>query len=59
MSKIISAKALCKSHRGRMVVSSADLDVHGEIVGLLGPNGAGTTTFCMIVGLDQAGFGFL
>ena len=53
MSKIISAKALCKSYKGRMVVSSVDLDVsNGEIVGLLGPNGAGkTTTFYMIVGL--------
>ncbi|MDD3689849.1 MAG: ATP-binding cassette domain-containing protein, partial [Synergistaceae bacterium] len=53
MSKIISARALCKSYRGRMVVSSVDLDVStGEIVGLLGPNGAGkTTTFYMIVGL--------
>ena len=53
MSKIISARALCKSYRGRMVVSSVDLDVStGEIVGLLGLNGAGkTTTFYMIVGL--------
>jgi lipopolysaccharide export system ATP-binding protein len=53
MSKIISARALCKSYKGRMVVSSVDLDVsNGEIVGLLGPNGAGkTTTFYMIVGL--------
>lgn len=53
MGKTISARALCKSYKGRMVVSSVDLDVsNGEIVGLLGPNGAGkTTTFYMIVGL--------
>ncbi|MGD9821294.1 MAG: ATP-binding cassette domain-containing protein, partial [Aminobacteriaceae bacterium] len=53
MSKAIAARSLCKSYRGRTVVSEVDLDVHmGEIVGLLGPNGAGkTTTFYMIVGL--------
>lgn len=53
MTKTISARALCKSYKGRAVVSSVDLDVPmGEIVGLLGPNGAGkTTTFYMIVGL--------
>lgn len=53
MSKIITARSLCKSYRSRTVVSEVDLDVRmGEIVGLLGPNGAGkTTTFYMIVGL--------
>ena len=45
--------ALCKSYRGRAVVRSVSIAVHGgEIVGLLGPNGAGkTTTFYMVVGL--------
>lgn len=53
MTKTLSARKLCKSFRGRPVVSMVDLDVElGEIVGLLGPNGAGkTTTFYMIVGL--------
>ncbi len=53
MSKVIAARGLVKSYRGRTVVSEVDLDVNmGEVVGLLGPNGAGkTTTFYMIVGL--------
>jgi len=61
MGKTIAARALCKSYRGRMVVSSVDLDVStGEIVGLLGPNGAGkTTTFYMIVGLITPDSGFV
>ena len=53
MSRTLSARGLCKSYKGRVVVSSVDLDVGmGEVVGLLGPNGAGkTTSFYMIVGL--------
>lgn len=53
MSKTLSARGLCKTYKGRTVVSSVDLDVGmGEVVGLLGPNGAGkTTSFYMIVGL--------
>jgi len=50
---ILQASGLCKSYRGRRVVSEVSLELrHGEVVGLLGPNGAGkTTTFYMIVGL--------
>ena len=53
MTRVITSRGLCKSYKGREVVSTVDLDVAmGEIVGLLGPNGAGkTTTFYMIVGL--------
>ncbi len=53
MSKMLSARGLSKAYKGRMVVSSVDLNVGmGEVVGLLGPNGAGkTTSFYMIVGL--------
>ena len=49
----LQASGLCKSYRGRRVVSEVSLELrHGEVVGLLGPNGAGkTTTFYMIVGL--------
>jgi len=49
----LKAFALCKSYRGRRVVSEVSLELrHGEVVGLLGPNGAGkTTTFYLIVGL--------
>ena len=44
---------ICKSYKGRQVVSEVSVNVNqGEIVGLLGPNGAGkTTSFYMIVGL--------
>jgi lipopolysaccharide export system ATP-binding protein len=44
---------LCKSFKGRKVVSEASLEIEaGKVIGLLGPNGAGkTTTFYMIVGL--------
>ncbi|MGI6784579.1 MAG: LPS export ABC transporter ATP-binding protein [Aminivibrio sp.] len=63
MSKVITARGLVKSYRGRTVVSEVDLDVNmGEVVGLLGPNGAGkTTTFYMIVGLikPEAGTVFI
>src|ERR1700751_2213290 len=47
------ADEICKSYRGRRVVSGVSLSVRqGEVVGLLGPNGAGkTTSFYMIVGL--------
>jgi lipopolysaccharide export system ATP-binding protein len=49
----LQATGLCKSYRGRKVVSDVCLEVRqGEVVGLLGPNGAGkTTTFYLIVGL--------
>src|SRR5258708_3311903 len=47
------ADEICKSYRGRRVVSGVSISVRqGEVVGLLGPNGAGkTTSFYMIVGL--------
>jgi len=47
------ARDLCKSYRGRQVVSRVDLEVaSGQVIGLLGPNGAGkTTSFYMVVGL--------
>jgi lipopolysaccharide export system ATP-binding protein len=49
----LCTRQLCKSYRGRKVVSEVSLEIsHGKAVGLLGPNGAGkTTTFYMIVGL--------
>ena len=49
----LAADEICKSYRGRRVVSGVSLSVRqGEVVGLLGPNGAGkTTSFYMIVGL--------
>jgi lipopolysaccharide export system ATP-binding protein len=47
------ADKLCKSFRGRAVVSNVSLTLaRGEVAGLLGPNGAGKTTcFYMITGL--------
>jgi len=53
MSRMLSARGLCKSYRGRQVVDHVDLDIpSGKVTGLLGPNGAGkTTTFYMVVGL--------
>jgi len=53
VSRLLSARGLCKSYRGREVVRGVDIDVRsGEVIGLLGPNGAGkTTSFYMIVGL--------
>jgi len=50
--KTLKTLELCKSYRGRKVVSDVSLWVdQGEVVGLLGPNGAGkTTSFYMIVG---------
>jgi lipopolysaccharide export system ATP-binding protein len=49
---IVRAEGLCKSYRGRQVVSDVSVEMsQGEVVGLLGPNGAGkTTTFYMVVG---------
>ena len=49
----LSTENLCKTYRGRRVVSEVSVSVErGEVVGLLGPNGAGkTTSFRMIVGL--------
>ena len=49
----LSTENLCKTYRGRRVVSDVSICVErGEVVGLLGPNGAGkTTSFRMIVGL--------
>src|SRR6202521_869341 len=49
----LAADEICKSYRGRRVVSGVSLSVRqGEVVGLLGPNGAGkTTSFYIIVGL--------
>ncbi len=50
--KTLKTFEICKSYRGRKVVSDVSLWVEqGEVVGLLGPNGAGkTTSFYMIVG---------
>lgn len=54
--KLLEAKHLQKSYKGRQVVKDISLKVkQGEIVGLLGPNGAGkTTSFYMVVGLVRA-----
>ena len=53
MSRVLSARGLRKSYKGREVVGGVDISVQtGEVIGLLGPNGAGkTTSFYMIVGL--------
>jgi lipopolysaccharide export system ATP-binding protein len=53
LSRILSARGLRKSYKGREVVGGVDISVQtGEVIGLLGPNGAGkTTSFYMIVGL--------
>lgn len=53
MSRILAARGLRKSYRGREVVGGVDIEVRsGEVIGLLGPNGAGkTTSFYMMVGL--------
>lgn len=53
MTRLLAAKGLYKSYRGREVVRGVDLEVRsGEVIGLLGPNGAGkTTSFYMMVGL--------
>ena len=55
MERILSARGLEKSYKGRTVVHGVDLELHsGEVIGLLGPNGAGkTTTFYLIVGLIE------
>ena len=54
--KLLQAKNLAKSYKGRQVVKDVSIDVKpGQIVGLLGPNGAGkTTTFYMVVGLVES-----
>lgn len=53
---ILKANNLCKSYKGRKVVSNVSLEIHsGEVIGLLGPNGAGkTTSFYMVAGLIGA-----
>ncbi|PKN13719.1 MAG: LPS export ABC transporter ATP-binding protein [Deltaproteobacteria bacterium HGW-Deltaproteobacteria-4] len=53
MKRVLSARGLRKSYKGREVVGGVDISVQtGEVIGLLGPNGAGkTTSFYMIVGL--------
>jgi len=58
MSSLIATE-LAKRYRGRQVVKSVSLEIHGgEVVGLLGPNGAGkTTTFYIVVGLVSADHG--
>jgi ABC-2 type transport system ATP-binding protein len=44
-SPVIEAHSLRKFYRGRVAVSSVDLEVsRGTVLGLLGPNGAGKTT---------------
>jgi len=50
---LFSVEKLCKSFKGKQVVSEASYSVDcGELVGLLGTNGAGkTTSFRMAVGL--------
>ena len=55
MERILSARGLEKSYKGRTVVHGVVLELHsGEVIGLLGPNGAGkTTTFYLIVGLIE------
>ena len=57
--RILTARNLAKSYKGRQVVSNTTLSVgSGQIVGLLGPNGAGkTTSFYMIIGLVRADAG--
>ena len=51
--RVLAARGLEKSYKGRRVVGGVDLEVRsGQVVGLLGPNGAGkTTTFHLVVGL--------
>lgn len=57
--RILTARHLAKSYKGRRVVHDTSLTVKsGQIVGLLGPNGAGkTTSFYMIIGLVKADAG--
>ncbi len=57
--RVLSARHLAKSYKGRQVVRDTSLTVQsGQIVGLLGPNGAGkTTSFYMIIGLIKADAG--
>lgn len=53
---ILKADNLCKTYKGRKVVSDVSMEIHsGEVIGLLGPNGAGkTTSFYMVAGLVTA-----
>lgn len=53
---ILKADNLCKSYKGRKVVSNVSIEIRsGEVIGLLGPNGAGkTTSFYMVAGLIGA-----
>jgi len=53
---ILKANNLCKSYKGRKVVSNVSIEIRsGEVIGLLGPNGAGkTTSFYMVAGLIGA-----
>ena len=53
---ILKADNLCKSYKGRKVVSDVSIEIRsGEVIGLLGPNGAGkTTSFYMVAGLIGA-----
>ncbi len=55
MDRVLAARGLEKSYKGRTVVQGVDLEVRaGEVIGLLGPNGAGkTTTFYLVVGLIE------
>src|SRR5688500_7351549 len=52
MTKVVEARQLCKSFRGKRAVDGVDLVVRaGERVALLGANGAGkTTTLLMLLG---------
>lgn len=51
--KLLQAKNLAKSYKGRRVVQDVSISIEsGQVVGLLGPNGAGKTTcFYMIIGI--------